>query len=215
MKRSRGILVILALVAAAQIAGINVKAYRSQEAQQGPQVTTARLKGVKLIVTGENFGEGAVIFVDGEAVGTHSDPDDPSGTLIAKKAGKKIPPDAVVSISVQNPNGLMAEPIDLFSGLVITLGDDGKTFGVAVGTKFQVLLQKDGYQWDPATFDPAFVSRLDNEPLLRNSLGVFQTTQAGTTQVESFGELPCARVTPPCLAPALGFRVTLIIKQAN
>lgn len=213
MRRTNCILVILALFAAAQIAGVNVKA--SFTAQQGPQVTAARLKGNKLIVTGVNFSEGAVIFVGGEAVGTHNDPDNPSGGLIAKKAGKKIAPESIVAISVQNSTGLMSQPFDLFSGLVITLDDDGKTFGVAVGTKFQLVLQKASYTWDAATFDPSFVNKLANEPALRDSLGVFQTTQAGTTQLSSFGELPCAKVTPPCLAPSLGFRVTLIIKQAN
>src|SRR4030088_2685922 len=120
MRRLNYILVILALFAATQIAEVNVEADQNQEAQQGPQVTAARLKGNKLIVTGENFGDGSVIFVNGEAVGTRTDPDNPSGSLIAKKAGKKIPPDAIVSISVQNNSGLMSQPFDLFSGLVIT-----------------------------------------------------------------------------------------------
>ena len=225
MRRVTYILVILALFAATQIAGVNVKASPRRSAspqpliqpqnQQGPQITSARLKGNKLIVTGENFGDGSVILVNGEAVGTRSDPDNPSGTLIAKKAGKKIPPDAMVSVSVQNAVGLTSRAFDLFSGMVITFEDDGQTFGVAVGTKFQLVLQKNGYEWDAAAFDPAFINKLANEPLLPGSLGVFQTTKAGTTQITSFGELPCAKTTPPCLAPSLGFRVTLIVKDAN
>lgn len=216
MKRVNSILAILALFAAAQIAGGSARAYRASAqdlAQDGPQVTSARLKGKKLIVTGANFSEGAVIFVDGEAVVTRSNPDDPSGTLIAKKAGKKITPDTVVAISVQNDGGVMSQPLEIFSGLVITFEDDGKTFGLAVGTKFQVVLQLSTYEWDAAAFDPAFITKLSNEPLLPNSLGVFQTTKAGTTQITSFGELPCAKVTPRCLAPTLGFRVTLIMKD--
>ena len=225
MRRVTYRLVVLALFAATQIAGVNVKASPGRSAspqplvqpqvQQGPQITSARLKGNKLIVTGENFGDGSVILVNGEAVGTRSDPENPSGALIAKKAGKKIPPDAVVSISVQNGVGLTSRAFDLFSGMVITLEDDGQTFGVAVGTKFQLVLQKNGYVWDAAAFDAAIINKLANEPLLPNSLGVFQTTKAGTTQISSFGELPCAKTTPPCLAPALGFRVTLIVKEAN
>lgn len=221
MRRANCILVILALFAAAQIAGVNVKADRGREtsaqplAQEGPQVTSARLKGNKLIVTGVNFNDGAIIFVDGEAVGTRSDPDNPGTILIAKKGGKRIPPETMASISVQNSPGLMSQPYDLFAGLVITFEDDGKMFGLGVGSKFQLVLQKDSYEWDAAAFDPAFISRLTNEPALSGSQGIFQATQAGTTQLSSFGELPCAKVTPPCLAPSLGFRVTLIIKQAN
>jgi hypothetical protein len=221
MRRANCILVILALFAAAQIAGVNVKAYRGQEAsaqplaQEGPQVSAARLKGNKLIVTGVNFNEGAVIFVDGAAVGTRSDPDNPSGSLIAKKAGKRIAPETIVSISVQNSTGVMSQPFDLFAGLVITFDDNGNAFGLAVGDKFQVVLQKDPYEWSEAAFDSALITKLTKEPPLPGSQGVFQATQAGTTQLSSFGELPCAKVTPPCLAPTLGFRVTLIIKQAN
>jgi hypothetical protein len=221
MRRINCILVILALFAAAQIAGVNSKADRGQEAsaqplaQEGPQVTTARLKGNKLIVSGANFSDGAVIFIDGESVGTRSDPDNPGTVLIAKKGGKKIAPETMASISVQNSTGLMSQPYDLFAGLVITFDDDGKTFGLGVGSKFQVVLQKDSYEWDPAAFDPALITKLTTEPALSGSLGLFEATQSGTTQLSSIGELPCARVTPPCSAPTLGFRVTLIIKQAN
>lgn len=221
MRRLNCILVILALFAAAQIAGVNVKANRGHDAstqpsaQEGPQISAVRLKGNKLIVTGVNFNEEAVIFVDGAAVGTRSDPDNPGTILIAKKGGKRIAPETMASISVQNGPGLMSQPYDLFAGLVITFEDDGKMFGLGTGSKFQLVLQKDSYEWAAAAFDPAFLTKLTNEPALSGSQGIFQATQAGTTQISSSGDLPCAKVTPPCLAPSLGFRVTLIIKQAN
>ena len=221
MRRANCILVVLALLAAAQIAGVNVKAYRGLEAstqplvQEGPQITTARLKGNKLIVSGVNFSEGAVIFVDGAAVGTRSDPDNPSGILIAKKAGKRIAPETIVSISVQNTPGLISQPFDLFAGLVITFDENGNTFGLAVGDKFQLVLQKDAYEWSEAAFDSTLIAKLINEQPLPGSQGVFQATRAGTTQLSSVGDLPCAKLTPPCSAPSLGFKVTLAIKQAN
>jgi len=215
MRRANCLLVILALIAATQIAGVSAKTYRTQQAQQAPQIMSAHVKGKKLIVTGVNFSQDAVILVDGEAVATRSDPDDPSGYLVAKKGGKKIAPDSVASVTVQNNNGFTSQPFDVFSGLVITFGDDGQAFGLAVGSKFQLVLQKDGYEFAPATFDPAFINKLTNVPLLPGSLGVFQTTRAGTTEVSSFGEFPCAKSTPPCLAPTLGFRVTLNMKELN
>ena len=217
MRRANCILVILALFAAAQIAGVNVKAYRGQEAstqplaQEGPQVTAARVKGNKLIVSGVNFSEEAVIFVDGAAVGTRTDPDNSSGSLIAKKGGKRIAPETVVSISVQNGPGVMSQPYDLFAGLVIRFEDDGKAFGLAVGSKFQLVLQS-SYEWSATEFDPAFITKLSNEPLLPGSQGIFQTTQAGTTELSSVGDFPCAKSTPPCLAPSRQFKVTLIIE---
>jgi hypothetical protein len=212
MRKANSILVILALFAATQIAGVNVKASRGQEAQQSPQITAARLKGNKLIVSGANFTAGAVIFVEGEPVGTRSDPSDPSGTLIAKKAGKRIPPETIVSVSVQNSTGVMSQPFDLFAGLVITWADNGGAFGLAVGDKFQVVLQKDSYEFTAVQFDTKLITKLNNEPPLPGSQGVFQAVQAGTTQLSSIGELPCAKVSPPCLLPSLGFAVTLVIK---
>jgi hypothetical protein len=215
MRRANCLLVILALFAATQIAGVRASSYRDQVTQQAPQITSARIKGKKLIVTGVNFSENAVILVDGEAVATVTDPENPSTYLVAKKGGKRIAPETMASISVQNNTGVTSPPFEVFSGLVITFDDDGKTFGIAVGSKFQVVLQKASYEWAPATYDPTYIEKLSNELLLPGSIGVFQSKLAGTTQISSFGELPCAKVTPPCLAPALGFRVTLNMKDLN
>src|SRR5436853_4643022 len=130
MRRVNYRLVNLALFTAAQIATLNVQAYRAQDTQQSPQVTSARLKGNKLIVSGANFSEGAVIFVQGEPVGTRSDSDNPSGVLIAKKAGKRIPPETIVSVAVRNNSGAMSQPLEIFAGLVITFDDNGGSFGL-------------------------------------------------------------------------------------
>ncbi len=210
----RRIACLLSLIVLLVLVTMNVTASAnpSAPARQGPRVIEARLNGKKLIVLGENFSEGAVIVVDGEAVNTRSDPDNPSGMLIAKKAGKRIPPGKIVTIAVQNSGGAVSPIFDFFSGLILTLEDTGKTINLKVGDKFQVLLQKDGYEWTVDAPDSTLVSRLAGEPLLPGAQGVFQATQAGTTRLSAIGELPCHKSTPPCSAPTLGFQVTFVIQ---
>src|SRR5215471_11241869 len=59
--------------------------------QDTPRITSARVKGKKLILTGENFADGAVILLNGEPQKTRNDEGSPSSILIAKKAGINIP----------------------------------------------------------------------------------------------------------------------------
>jgi hypothetical protein len=172
----------------------------------------ARLNGKKLFVFGENFSDGAVIIVDGEPARTRSDPDNPSGVLIAKKAGKWISPGKTVKIAVLNNTGVTSLTFDFFSGFVLTLEDADKTLNLKVGDKFQVLLKKDGYEWTLDVPDPTIISRLADDSLLPGAQGLFQATKAGTAQLSANGDLPCRKSTPPCMAPTLGFRVTLVIQ---
>jgi hypothetical protein len=180
--------------------------------RQEPRVINARLNGKKLFVFGENFSDGAVIIVDGEPAKTRSDPDNPSGVLIAKKAGKWISPGKTVKIAVLNNTGATSLTFDFFSGFVLTLEEADKTLNLKVGDKFQVLLKKDGYEWTLDVPDPTIISRLADDSLLPGAQGLFQATKAGTTQLSANGDLPCRKSTPPCMAPTLGFRVTLVIQ---
>jgi hypothetical protein len=175
-------------------------------------VIEARLNGRKLLVFGENFSSGAVIIVDGEPAKTRSDPDNPSGALIAKKAGKWISPGKTVKIAVLNNTGATSLTFDFFSGLTLTLEDAGKTIKLRVGDKFQVLLKKEGYEWILDVPDPAFISRLGDDQSQPGSQGLFQVTNRGTTRLSANGDLPCRKSIPPCLVPTLGFQVTLIIE---
>lgn len=212
MKRLIYSLVILALFAAAQIAGANARAYRGREPQQGPEITAARVKGKKIVVTGVNFSQAAVIYVEGQPVATRSDPDSPSLILIAKKGGKHIPPETIASISVQNDTGAMSQPFQVFSGLVITYDDNVATFGLSLGEKFQLLLLKANYQWSAPLFDPKVIARVPDDQLLPGAQGVFQAIGEGASKFTSFGDLPCLYNSPPCLLPSLSFGVTLEVK---
>jgi hypothetical protein len=183
--------------------------------RQEPRVTSAQLKGKKLIVFGENFSDDAQIVLDGETVNTRNDSDNPSSVLIAKKAAKRIAADKIVGIAVMNATGVMSPVFELFSGLVLTLEDTGKTINLKVGDKFQVVLQKEGYTWTLDTSDAKLVIPLASEPLLPGAQGVFQATGAGIVHLSAVGELPCHQSNPPCSAPILGFQVTLVIQDAT
>ncbi|HEY3138864.1 MAG TPA: hypothetical protein VGL29_22780 [Blastocatellia bacterium] len=206
MRRPVLLLVSLALLT------INSKASRVQQSSTQPQITSVTMKGKKLFVGGVNFNQGAVILINGEEVATRSDPDNPTGMLIAKKAGKRMPPDQVVTIAVQDQSGVKSQGFDFFSGLTITLEDAGKTITLRVGEKFQVALKRSGYEWTVNRFDSSVVTKLPDAPAVSDAQGIFQALVVGTTQFSAVGELPCHKSTPPCLAPTLLFQVTLIVQ---
>jgi hypothetical protein len=76
--------------------------------QIGPAIRKAVVKGKKLIVTGINFDDGALIIVDGEEQKTINDEENPKSRLIGKKSGRKIAPGQSVMIRAKNPNGMIS-----------------------------------------------------------------------------------------------------------
>ena len=211
MRRRIWSLSLLVLLASGQL-NLSASSDSLAAARQEPRVTEARLNGKKLVVFGENFSEGAIIIIDGEPAKTRNDTDNPSGVLIAKKAGKWIPPGKIVKIAVLNKTGALSLTFNLFSGLILTLEDAGKTITLKVGDRFQVLLKKEGFEWTLDSPDPTIIKRLADDPMFPGIQGLFQATRAGTTGLSARGELPCHKSTPPCLAPTLGFQVTLVIE---
>ncbi|HET9530102.1 MAG TPA: kelch repeat-containing protein [Blastocatellia bacterium] len=78
-----------------------------------PTISMASVAGKKLIITGENFDDGAVILINGERQKTRNDDQNPQTTLIGKKAGKKVKPGD--RIQVRNPDGAISEEF-IFTG---------------------------------------------------------------------------------------------------
>jgi len=60
------------------------------------------------MVTGHDFGQGAVIVLNGQDLPTSNDDQNPSTALTSKKGGKKIHPGDPVMIQVRNPDGTMS-----------------------------------------------------------------------------------------------------------
>ncbi len=74
-----------------------------------PRITGASVSGKKLIVSGENFDSGAVILLDGKKQKTANDGQNPSTTLIGKKAGKKIARGETVTLQIRNSDGALSQ----------------------------------------------------------------------------------------------------------
>jgi hypothetical protein len=175
-----------------------------------PRIFNARVKGKKLILTGENFMQGAVVLVNGEPQKTRNDEESPSTTLIAKKAGNQIPDNAAVNIQVQSANGL-SQKFPFFKGQVITLDDAGKPINLRVGERFLLFLLKVEYEFSPVVLDETILRKVADVDI-PGSQGVFEALRSGNTRLVAIGELPCARAKPACLAPALSVEFTVIVE---
>lgn len=74
-----------------------------------PKVLAAEIRGKKLIVTGEGFDAGATVYINNAPQKTVSDAESPTTRLIARKGGKQIAPQQVVSIQVKNANNTVSD----------------------------------------------------------------------------------------------------------
>jgi hypothetical protein len=75
-----------------------------------PRITSARVNKKQLIITGENFDMGALLFMDeGKVKKTFNDEVTPTTTLVAGKAGKSISPGQTVVLQVRNLDGTTSE----------------------------------------------------------------------------------------------------------
>ncbi|HLF84293.1 MAG TPA: hypothetical protein VI837_08975 [Blastocatellia bacterium] len=175
-----------------------------------PRIFNARVKGRKLILTGENFAQGAVVLVNGEPQKTRNDEESPSTTLIAKKAGNYIPDNAAVTIQVQSGNSL-TEKFPFFKGQVITLDDAGSPVSLRVGDRFLLFLLKANYEFSPAVLDETILRKVTDVEI-PGSQGVFEALRSGNTKLVAVGELPCHRATPACLAPTLNVEFPVLVE---
>lgn len=75
------------------------------------RITGATVSGKRLFVEGENFAEGALIFINGDKQKkTDNDAATPTTRLIGRKAGKWISIGQPVILQVRNPDGMMSPP---------------------------------------------------------------------------------------------------------
>jgi hypothetical protein len=203
-------LVVLTIGSVDHLVGVSTSQASTVQSDTAPRIAHVRVKGKKLILTGENFMQGAVILVDGERQKTRNDETSPTTTLIAKKAGNRIPDYATVSIQVQGPNGL-TDKFPFFKGQVITLEELGKPILLRVGERFLLSLRKGAYEFIPSVLDGAILTKVTDVEF-QESQGVFEALRAGTTKLVALGEPLCAKGTPPCLAPSLRVEFTVIVE---
>ena len=75
-----------------------------------PRITGVSLAGKQLVVSGENFDQGAVMLVNGEQQKTENDAMNPTARLISRKAGKRLPQGQAVQVQVRNTDGTLSNP---------------------------------------------------------------------------------------------------------
>jgi len=79
------------------------KVYASaDEARFGPQVQAALVSGKQLTVTGQYFGQGTQIMVNGKLIPSWNDLQNPDSAVFSMKGGRKIQPGATVEVRVMD-----------------------------------------------------------------------------------------------------------------
>jgi len=179
------------------------------QTQNPPRIIDVRVKGKKLILTGENFADGAVILLNGERQKTRNDEASPSTILIAKKAGNNIPDGSAVNVQVESSNGV-SDKFAFFKGRVITLDDGNKTINVKVGERILLVLIMNAYDFVPSVDDETILRKVTDVDI-PGSKGVYEALRPGSTKLTATGELPCHRVEPRCLVPTLFVEFTIVV----
>ena len=219
MRLAIRLLVILALVAITQMSlartspSPNVSAATIQQSEPALKVLNVRREGKRLLVSGESFQMGAVIFVNGERQKTRNDDDNPTSLLIAKKAGKHLPADAVITIQVTNTDGAKSDPFAFFTGLTLTLEDAGKLIHLKVGEQFLLVVKLDDrYDVSVTLVDEAIVKKIADVGLPAGGQAIYEAQHAGQTQLSVALNPKCAKLTPPCHILTMGYQFNLIVE---
>jgi len=176
-----------------------------------PRILDAKVEGKKLIVTGENFAPRAKILIDGNQEKTKNLADDPNGTLIAKKGGKRIESNQIVTLHVINPDGIPSGEFRFFGGPTLTLADLGKTIDLAVGQQFLVKLGG-GYAWSVHFSELTNVVAVPTLLPILGAQGIYEPVTPGKTSFIASGEPNCNKEDPSCPKVSITFEVTIVIK---
>jgi hypothetical protein len=216
MKLAIRLLVMLTLVTTMQMSiartshspGVSAATVQSEP----PRVLNVRRAGKRLFVSGESFQMGAVIVVNGEPQKTRNDEDNPTSLLIAKKAGKHLPADAVVTIQVENPTEVKSDPFDFFNGFTLTLKDTGKTFHLNVGQRIQLLIELDTYDVTTMVQDETILKKISDPPAFPAALWTYEAQRKGQTRLFAFADPKCGKLKPACATPSLAYQFDLIVE---
>jgi len=210
--KANSIAAIFALIiAATSVSSISSSVSASiLQTQNAPRIFDVRLKGRKLILTGENFADGSVILLNGEPQKTRNDEDNPTTILIARKAGNDILDGSAVNIQVESSNGV-SDKFLFFKGRVVTLDDANKTINMKVGERILlVFIAANGYDFVPSVLDETILRKVADVEIA-GSKGVYEALKVGSTKLTALGELGCHRTNPSCEAPSLFVEFQIVV----
>ena len=181
-------------------------------AQMLPQIFNATVEGKKLIIIGENFEPRAKILIDGNQEKTKNLAEDPTRTLIAKKGGKRIGANQIVTLHVINPDGIPSSEFRFFGGPTLTLADLGKTIDLAVGQQFLVKLGG-GYAWTVHFAELKNVVAVPTLLPILGAQGIYEPVAPGKVSFRASGVPDCSKDDPSCPKAPIVFEVTIMIKN--
>jgi hypothetical protein len=168
--------------------------------------------GRDLVVIGEHFDEGAVVLLNGKTQRTTNNPEHPTSTLIAKKAGKRLAAGTALTVVVENPNGVRSEKFRTEALRTVTLAQEGETIPLQVGDHLFVYLGSD-LEWTLQGFDTTVLRIVPGVgTLIRGAQVLLEAEHAGQTKLSLIGDAACRKSQPPCMIPTRLFQVTVVVQ---
>jgi hypothetical protein len=167
----------------------------AQQENDSPEIVGAVIQGKKLIVRGENFSDGAKLFIDGQKQKTKASEDDPGRILIAKKGAREVQRNELVELVVRNSNDQSSRPFGFFNGRTITAADNGKTLTFEIGEQVAVILGG-GLTWSFQTPDPNVLRAVPTLVRILDVQGLFEAVAKGELEIKATGASEC--LNPPC-----------------
>ena len=180
-------------------------------AQEQPILHNARVKGSKIILSGESFAPGVVVFVNGKAHNTVRDDRAPTTVVVVKKIFKTVEAGEIASLQAINPNSVMSDSFAVFIGKSITIDDAGRTITLAVGEKVELLLYRQGYNWKPEVLDPTILELAPTDATEKGQ-GIFKALRPGTTKLLAVGSACPPNNQIQCGVPRIHFEVTITVQ---
>lgn len=101
-------------------------------------------------------------------------------------------------------------PTNLPAAPNITLADNGKTITLQTGQSFLLRLGEDDV-WIVKVDDRNVLKRMINVMMIRGAQGIYVAGKPGTTTLSATGDPMCLQNQPPCAAPSIQFKITVIV----
>lgn len=112
-----------------------------------------------------------------------------------------------------DPGGNNMPPADQSSSAAaITFEDNGKTFHYNVGDSFLLNLGTDVFEWTVTVENQNVVALRVGVMVIKGAQGLFDALGPGTTTLTAVGDPLCRKSSPPCGAPTILYKVTLIVE---
>jgi len=128
------------------------------------------------------------------------------------------PGQLILELSTTLPDTLVATPPSvppasrMSSPDTIIFEDNGKTINYHVGDSFLLNLGGEVYEWTVMVEDQNVVALKVGAMVIKGAQGLFDAIGTGATSLTAVGDPLCRKSIPPCGAPTILYKVTLIVE---